>query len=205
MDTGDTYYGYNWNFARYYSRTLVTYKSAVGAEGATLVPDLAASLGEPSADAKTWTYTLKDGLKFQDGSPITSAEIKYAVERSLDKKTFTHGPTYFNTFLDGVKDGFSVYNGDTLDSIETPDAKTIVFKLNQPFSGFDFFATLPATAPVPKKADTGSKYKERTSPPGPTSSRTTRTARASPWSATTSGTRPPTRSARPCRTRSRCR
>ncbi|GAB3268003.1 ABC transporter substrate-binding protein [Kineosporia babensis] len=168
LDPGDTYYGYSWNFANaYYARKLVTFKNAPGAEGGTVVPDLATSLGESSDDAKTWTYTLKDGVKFEDGTAITSADIKYAVERSLDKETFPHGPTYFNDFLDGVKDGFSVYKGDTLDSIETPDDKTIVFHLNQPFSGFDYFAGLPATAPVPKDSDTGSKYKNEVVSSGP--------------------------------------
>ncbi|MBT0772369.1 ABC transporter substrate-binding protein [Kineosporia sp. J2-2] len=168
LDPGDTYYAYGWDFARYYARTLVTYKSAPGAEGATPVPDLATGLGEPSDDAKTWTYTLKDGIKFEDGTPITSADVKYAVERSLDKETFPHGPTYFNDFLEDVPEGYSVYKDDKgLDSIETPDDKTIVFHLNQPFSGFDNFAALPATAPVPKDKDTGSKYKTEVVSSGP--------------------------------------
>ncbi|GAB6902819.1 ABC transporter substrate-binding protein [Kineosporia succinea] len=167
-DPGNTYYGYAWNFGRYYLRTLVTYKSAPGAEGATPVPDLATDLGKPSDDAKTWTYTLKDGLKFEDGSPITSADVKYAVERQLDKATFPNGPTYFNDFLADVPDGYSPYEGGKgLDSIETPDDKTIVFHLNQSFSGFDNFAALPATAPVPKDKDTGSKYKSTVVSSGP--------------------------------------
>ena len=64
------------------------------------MPDLAESLGKPSDDAKTWTYTLRKGVKFEDGTPVTSKDVKYAVERSLDKTTFPNGPTYFNDFLD---------------------------------------------------------------------------------------------------------
>jgi len=167
LDPGNTYYGYSWDFARYYTRTLVTYQSAPGDEGAVVVPDLATGLGEPSDDAKTWTYTLKDGLKFEDGTEITSADVKYAVERSMDKETFPNGPTYFNDFLADVPDGFSPYKGDELDSIETPDDKTIVFHLNQAFSGFDYFAALPATAPVPQAQDTETKYKEHVISSGP--------------------------------------
>ena len=53
LDPADTYYAYSWNFVRLYGRSLVMFKSAPGAEGATLVPDLAETLGKPSDDAKT--------------------------------------------------------------------------------------------------------------------------------------------------------
>ncbi|MGO4603221.1 ABC transporter substrate-binding protein [Terrabacter sp. 2YAF2] len=170
VDPGDTYYGLSWNFLRNYARTLVVFKAAPGAEGAKLVPDLATSLGKPSDGNKTWTYTLRDGLKYEDGSPITSKDIKYAVARQLDKDTFPNGPTYFNDFLADIPSGYSVYkdkNLDDLKSIETPDAKTIVFKLKTGFSGFDYFAQLPATAPVPAAKDTGTKYKEHVVSSGP--------------------------------------
>src|SRR5664280_1765837 len=170
VDPGDTYYGLSWNFLRNYARTLVVFKSAPGAAGVTLVPDLATTLGVPTDGAKTWTYTLRDGLKFEDGTPITSADVKYGVARQLDKNTFPNGPTYFNDFLANVPAGYSVYkdkNLNALTSITTPNAKTIVFHLNTPFSGFDYFAQLPATAPVPVAKDTGSKYKLHVVSSGP--------------------------------------
>ncbi|TDD86855.1 hypothetical protein E1293_08935 [Actinomadura darangshiensis] len=58
-------------------RTLATRQRAPGEAGTKPVPDLATDLGKPSDDAKTWTYTLKDGLKFDDGTPITSKDVKY--------------------------------------------------------------------------------------------------------------------------------
>ncbi|MER7071614.1 ABC transporter substrate-binding protein [Terrabacter sp. NPDC000476] len=170
VDTGDTYYGLSWDFLRNYARTLVAFKAAPGKEGNQLVGDLATGLGKPSADNKTWTYTLRDGIKFQDGTPITSKDVKYGVARQLDKNTFPNGPTYFNDFLADVPEGYSVYkdkNLDNLKSIETPDDKTIVFKLKTPFAGFDYFAQLPATAPVPQAKDTGTKYKETYVASGP--------------------------------------
>jgi peptide/nickel transport system substrate-binding protein len=45
IDPGDTYYGYSWNFARLYGRSLMMFKSAPGKEGNTLVPDLAEAPG----------------------------------------------------------------------------------------------------------------------------------------------------------------
>ena len=54
-----------------------------------------------------------------------------------------------------------------LTAIETPDDRTIVFKLAKPFSGFDYFAQLPSTIPVPQAKDTGTKYKEHVVSTGP--------------------------------------
>src|SRR6187200_203817 len=59
LDPGETYYGYAWNFARLYGRSLMMFKSAPGKEGATLVPDLAEKAGTPNADSTQWTYTLR--------------------------------------------------------------------------------------------------------------------------------------------------
>jgi peptide/nickel transport system substrate-binding protein len=171
LDPADTYYAYSWNFARLYGRSLVMFKSAPGKDGATLVPDLAESLGAPSDNAKTWTYKLRSGVKFEDGTPVTSKDVKYAVERSLDKTTFPNGPTYFNDFLDlqGYTTPYEDPSPDKLGlkAVETPDDQTIVFKLSKPFSGFDYFAQLPSTMPVPAAKDTGSKYKEHVVSTGP--------------------------------------
>jgi peptide/nickel transport system substrate-binding protein len=168
IDMADTYYALSWNFLRNYARTLTVFKAGPGTP--TVVPDLATTLGVPSDNAKTWTYTLRDGLKFEDGTPITSADIKYGVARSLDKDVFPDGPTYFNDFLKDLPKGYSPYkdkNLADLKSIDTPDARTIVFHLNKTFAGFDYFAQLPATAPVPVAKDTGSKYKEHIVSSGP--------------------------------------
>jgi peptide/nickel transport system substrate-binding protein len=168
VDPGDTYYGLSWNFLRNYARTLTVFKASAGTP--VVVPDLATTLGKPSDGAKTWTYTLRDGLKYEDGSPITAADVKYGVARQLDKDTFVNGPTYFNDFLKDVPKGYSPYkdkNLDNLKSIETPDAKTIIFHLKTAFSGFDYFAQLPATAPVPAAKDKGLKYKQHVISSGP--------------------------------------
>ena len=171
LDGADTYYAYSWNFARLYGRSLTTFKSAPGAEGATLVPDLAENLGTPNADATQWTYTLRQGVKFEDGTPVTSKDVKYAVERSLDKTTFPNGPTYFNDFLDlqGYTSPYQDPSPDKLGlkAIDTPDDRTIVFKLAKPFSGFDYFAQVPSTIPVPQAKDTGSQYRQHVVSTGP--------------------------------------
>jgi peptide/nickel transport system substrate-binding protein len=171
LDPADTYYAYSWNFIRNYGRSLVVFKSAPGAAGAQLVPDLAEALGVPTDGAKTWTYKLRKGIKFEDGSVITSKDVKYGVERSLDKATFPNGPTYLNDYLD--RQGYTSPYKDPdpnklgLKAIDTPDDNTIIFHLKTAFAGFDYFAQLPATIPVPRAKDTGSKYKEHVVSSGP--------------------------------------
>ncbi|MDT7543913.1 MAG: peptide/nickel transport system substrate-binding protein [Actinomycetota bacterium] len=171
LDPADTYYGYSWNFIRLYGRSLVMFKPGPGAEGTTLVPDLAESLGVATDNAKTWTYKLRKGVKFEDGTPITSKDVKYGVERSLDKTTFPDGPTYMGDFLD--TQGYTTPYKDTtpgklgLKAIDTPDDQTIVFHLKKPFSGFDYFTMQPSTIPVPVAKDTGAKYKEHVVSSGP--------------------------------------
>jgi len=170
VDPGDTYYGFAWNFARLYARALTTFKPAPGQAGTQIVPDLAESLGKSSDGGKTWTYTLRKGLKYEDGTPITSKDVKYAVARSLDKDVLVNGPTYFNDLLDlkGYPGAFKAKDkGAGLKAIDTPDDNTIVFHLKQPFAGFDYIAQLPATAPVPPSKDTGTDYKKHVISSGP--------------------------------------
>ena len=180
FDPGETYYGYSWDMLRNYARTLTMFKTAPGKAGLELVPDLATDLGKSSDGGKTWTYTMKPGLKYEDGSPITAKDIKYAVERQADKKTFPNGYTYFNDFLNWTicnKDAGIVkncYDGpyrtpdfNTDSAIETPNDTTIIFHLKQPYAGFDYLAQLGATAPVPQAKDTGAKYKKHVISSGP--------------------------------------
>ncbi|MFF9648292.1 ABC transporter substrate-binding protein [Streptomyces sp. NPDC014622] len=148
-------------------RTLTTRNREDGAAGAKVVPDLATDLGTPSKNATVWTYTLKDGLKFEDGTPITSADIKYGIERSFAAE-LSGGAPYLRDWLIGGADYQGPYKDKKgLDSIETPDAKTIVFHLNKPEGEFPFLATQTQTTPVPKAADTGTKYEEHPISSGP--------------------------------------
>ncbi|MFJ5227082.1 ABC transporter substrate-binding protein [Streptomyces sp. NPDC088400] len=171
LDPGNTYYGWVQNFARLYARSLVTFKPAAGKEGLQIVPDLATSLGKASPDAKTWTYTLRKGVKYEDGTEITAQDVKYAVERSnFAPEALSNGPTYFKAYLDGgdkYKGPYKDKSAEGLKSIETPDKYTIVFKLNKPFADMDYLAAFSQTAPVPQKADKGAEYVKKMVSSGP--------------------------------------
>ena len=161
-DPGNTYYAHMWNIIRLWGRSLVTYKSVPGAGGNQIVPDLATSLGQVSSDGLTWTYHLKPGIKFEDGTPVTSKDVKYAVERTYAKDVLPNGPSYFKlllkdpNYLGPYKDKTPGKMG--LSSVTTPDASTIVFHLAKPFADFDYVAALPQTVPVPPSKDKGANY-----------------------------------------------
>ncbi|MGL3198915.1 MULTISPECIES: ABC transporter substrate-binding protein [Curtobacterium] len=130
------------------ARRLTTWDVEPG-KTAKVVPDLATTTGKVSDDGKTWTYTLKDGLKFQDGTPITTKDIKWGIERSF-APTLTGGLSYHKSLLVGGDSYKGPFDGKTLDSIETPNDKTIVFKLNASYGDWPWIASMPAFAPVPE-------------------------------------------------------
>ncbi|MFE0413513.1 ABC transporter substrate-binding protein [Streptomyces tendae] len=149
-------------------RTLTTRNREDGAKGAEVVPDLATDTGRPNKDATVWTYTLKEGLTYEDGTKITSADIKYGIERSFAAE-LSGGAPYLRDWLVGGAD----YQGPCkdkdkgLDSIETPDERTIVFHLNKPEGEFPYLATQTQFTPVPRAADKGTKYEEHPVSSGP--------------------------------------
>ncbi|MFI9390720.1 ABC transporter substrate-binding protein [Streptomyces bauhiniae] len=148
-------------------RTLTTRNRENGAEGAKVVPDLATDTGRPNKDATVWTYTLKKGLKYEDGTPITSADIKYGIERSFAPE-LSGGAPYLRDWLSGAADYQGPYKDKKgLSAIATPDARTIVFHLNKPEGEFPFLATQTQFAPVPRAKDTGTKYEQHPVSSGP--------------------------------------
>ncbi|MFF7638463.1 ABC transporter substrate-binding protein [Kitasatospora sp. NPDC008050] len=149
-------------------RTLTTRDHTTdGPNGAKVVPDLATDTGEPSQDATVWTYHLKPGLKFEDGTPIRSADVKYGIERSFAPE-LPGGPPYLRDWLIGGEQYQGPYKGGgDLASIETPDDSTIVFELTKPEGDFPYLATATQFAPVPKAKDTGTDYQKHPISSGP--------------------------------------
>ncbi|MEV4438260.1 ABC transporter substrate-binding protein [Streptomyces sp. NPDC049577] len=147
-------------------RTLVTYKSSPGNDGGKLVPDLATDLGTPSNDARTWTFHLKQGVKYEDGTPVTAQDVKYNVERSFSPD-LPGGSDYAARYLAGAEGYQGPAQGKHLDSIKTPDDHTIVFELRKPFAEFANATVMPTFAPVPQPRDKGPQYDNRPFSSGP--------------------------------------
>lgn len=163
IDPGNTYYAFSWDFVRLYGRPLLTWKQAPGDAGLQLVPDLATDTGQVSSDGLTWTFHLRPDVTYQDGTPITAADVKYAVERSnFGQDTLVNGPAYFSQILQNKGDYKGPYldknTADGVSGIEVDGTDTIKFHLTAKFADFPELAALPSTIPVPQAKDTGANY-----------------------------------------------
>jgi len=162
FDPGNTYYAWVLNFDRLFAMPMFTYKSCPGSCGLQLVPALATDLGTVSNKGLTWTFHIQPNIKFEDGTAVTSQDVKYAVERTYDRSVMANGPTYYQALLADPKYPGPYKNRATnlmgLTSVQTPDATTIVFNLQAPFADFPYVLAFPSSAPVPPSKDTGTNY-----------------------------------------------
>jgi peptide/nickel transport system substrate-binding protein len=142
-------------------------------KASALVADAATDTGTASDGAKTWTFTIRDGMKWQDGSAVTCEDFKYGVSRTFATDVIVGGPTYAIAYLDIPTDnkGNSKYPGPykatpaqqaLFDAAVQCDGNTITFHLNKPIADFNYTVTLGFGA-VPNPvdhpgADTGEQY-----------------------------------------------
>lgn len=96
---------------------------------AKIIPDLAESW-TVSPDGRTYRFTLRDGVRFHDGKPVTSADVKYSLERVLKPATKSPGATFFRQIVgaQAVIDGKT----DHADGIQTPSSTEVVIRLAAP-------------------------------------------------------------------------
>src|SRR5207247_5485377 len=98
-------------------------------------PDLAESVPTTSADGKTVTVKLRSGVKFHNGDPLTSADVKYTFDRIIDPKTAAASRSFFTD----------------VDTITAPDPTTVVFNLKNPNAALLAYMAHPNTGIVSKK------------------------------------------------------
>jgi len=119
-----------------------------------LVPDLATDLGTPNADFTEWRFTLKDGIKWENGDPVTAEEVAFGIKRSFDADAFATGPgtSYSKPYFEGGEE----YGGPYADGPDFPAVTTegndIILKMGTPFPEMDYYAIFPAIGPVPLNA-----------------------------------------------------
>ena len=113
---------------------------------------------EASEDGLTWTFTMRDGLKWSDGTDLNAKDFEYSFKRMVDPNT---AAPYAETCL-GMIDGFEEAAGfpdadgnptaepnpDALNVKASDDGKTLTIVLSYPCSYFDKMAAFAAMSPV---------------------------------------------------------
>jgi peptide/nickel transport system substrate-binding protein len=138
----------------------LTYAHASGEAGGEVVPGLAESLPTISNGGKTYTLTLRQGLKYSDGTPVKASDVKRAIERTIELNSF--GATLYTSIVGAEK--FLETKSGGIPGIKTDD-KTgrIAIDLTAPQGGFANKLGLTFAAPVPP----GTPAKNLTSNPPP--------------------------------------
>ncbi|MDP9240980.1 MAG: ABC transporter substrate-binding protein [Actinomycetota bacterium] len=167
LDPARNYVAEGLDFGRLLYRTLTTYKAEPGGAGTEVVGDLATDAGTMSAGGRTWKFTLRAGLRYEDGTPVRAEDVKYGVERAFDPE-LNEGPQYIQLLLANVPAGYQgpKKSGKPLSSIVV-QGDSITFQLKRPVSDFSYTAAEPTTAPVPRVKDTGVAYDNRVFSSGP--------------------------------------
>jgi peptide/nickel transport system substrate-binding protein len=135
---------------------LLTYKHANGDEGAEVVPALAESLPKISSDGKTYTLTLRKGLKYSDGTPVKASDFTASIERVF--KLNSYGSSFYTGIVGAEK--FAETKRGGIPGIKTDD-KTgkITIELTKPRGTFVnelallYAAVLPADTPAKNLTD----------------------------------------------------
>jgi peptide/nickel transport system substrate-binding protein len=149
IDPGMTYYQPGYQVAYATQRPLYSWRPD---DSQRPVPDLAESDPQVSADGKTVTVKIRSGVKFSPpvNREVTAADVKYAIERGFFNTVASgYAGGYFGDVV-GAKDGAKP--GTEIEGIETPDDRTVVFRLSRGTGGVLAGAlALPLSAPVPEE------------------------------------------------------
>ena len=155
FDPGLSYTVTGWQIMQHEYLGLVGFKWTAGSDGATIVPALAQSLPQVSADGKDYKFTLRPGLKYSNGQPVKASDFKASIERLY--KVDSPGVGFFDQIVGASKAKTSGISG-----IITDDAKrTIEIKLSAPrgdfldILGIPFGAILPASTPASDQSTKG--------------------------------------------------
>lgn len=131
---------------------LITYRHEEGEAGAELIPGLAAEMPKVSNGGKTYELTLREGLKYSDGTPVRAADFEHTIKRVLNLES--GGSPYFQV-IDGATEYLEGGNAEAdIPGIESNDKSgEITIELTEPDASFtnvlatNFAGIVPSTTP----------------------------------------------------------
>ena len=135
-------------------RALTQYARNPETGGMELIPDLATDLGTPNEDFTEWTFTLREGVKWENGQDITPEELAFGIQRSLDAEAFPGGPgtEYSKQYFLGGEEYEGPYTtkdpNATYEGIEV-NGRDVTIKMSKPFPDMDWWGAFMAMGPAP--------------------------------------------------------
>jgi len=148
ISTFDPAIGYdwqNWSMIKSLFDGLMDYKPGT----TELIPDLAESY-TISDDGLTYTFKLRQGVKFHNGRDLVASDVKYSIERAVNPETQSPGQGFFwqiKGFEEMTSGGATELSG-----ITTPDDHTVVIELSQPDATFLQIMAINFAFAVPREA-----------------------------------------------------
>ena len=142
---------------------LITYPRAEGEEGSQLIPGLAEEMPTISEDGKTYELTLREGLKYSDGSPVRAADFEHTIKRVLNLES---GGSAFYLVIEGAQEYIDAGKpeGD-ISGIETDNqSRKITINLSEPDGSFSHVLSMWFAGLVP--SDTPFENLTEDPPPG---------------------------------------
>jgi ABC-type transport system substrate-binding protein len=125
-DPAMAYDAIGWQMLYAVNITLLNYPDKPAPEGTRLVPEAATGFPRVSRDGKTYTFTVRSGFKFSDGSPVTAAAFKRAIERAADPQQASPAIAFLHDVV-----GADARNQNKARSVAgvTANGQTLVIKL----------------------------------------------------------------------------
>jgi peptide/nickel transport system substrate-binding protein len=111
VDPGLAYDTLSWSMLYTTQMLLLNFPEKPAPAGSKIYPEAATAFPRVSKDGRTYTFTIRSGLKFSDGSPITAAAFKRALERNLSPKMYQGSPVGVNVHLDELIQGGKAFLG----------------------------------------------------------------------------------------------
>jgi ABC-type transport system substrate-binding protein len=146
--------------------TLVAFAPAESADPLEIVPQLAESW-TVSADLLTYTFTLREGLKYGDGSPIVADDFIVSFERVLDPTLSSGGMGLYKVIEGGAERNAGTT--DKVSGLRALDDRHLEIRLSRPDSSFIFLLPMKFITPVPRRwaAKHGNRLREHVLASGP--------------------------------------
>lgn len=163
LDPALSYTLEGWNSLSTAYNGLVSYRRAEGAEGSELVPAMAAELPEISDDGLTYTFQLRDGLQYSDGSEVQASDFEHSIKRVLNLES---GGSSFYFAIDGAEEYFERgrANGDIAGIEADDETGEITISLTEPNGSFPYILAMPFASVLP--GDTEFENLTTNPPPG---------------------------------------